>query len=96
MPISIVMNYFSRNDSFDEETRVQKCASEFKSHVEALNSDLKNSVKNHITAGIDNCIAGLRYFRVQPDGPGLREISDKSPLFTRYLSKHEIYIFLNN
>ncbi|XP_065200578.1 glycogen debranching enzyme isoform X2 [Planococcus citri] len=77
-----------RNDCFDEQTRLQKCASEFKSHLEALNTDLKNTLKNHITAGIDNCIAGLRYFRVQPDGPGIREITAESPLFSRYFTDY--------
>lgn len=78
-----------RNDCFDEETRLQKCASEFKSRLESLNLDAKNTVKNHVTAGIDNCIAGLRYFRVQPDGPKIRGISANNPLFTRYFTDYQ-------
>lgn len=48
-----------------------------------LNLDAKNELFNHLTAGVDNVIAGVRYFRVQEDGPRLQEISSHSPLFTR-------------
>lgn len=74
-----------RGDCFDEETRLRRCGEDFKQHVEGLNNICKESLHNHLNSAIENCIAGMRYFRVQDDGPHIREVSAKSPLIDRYL-----------
>lgn len=42
-----------------------------------------DEIQGHLLAAVDNSIAGIRYFRVQPDGPKLTEISISNPLLPR-------------
>lgn len=74
--------YF-RNDCFDEDTRIQQCSLLLKLKLEALNNVVFNEIQEHLVFAVDNCIAGIRYFRVQPDGPKLTKVSDKNPLVPR-------------
>lgn len=90
MMLDIVHVFIFSNDCFDDETRIQKCASELKARLDCLNLDLKNMVLNHLTAAVDNVLGGVRYFRVQHDGPRLREITEQAPLFTRYHTNYVV------
>lgn len=72
-----------RSDCFDEETRLKRCSEEFKKCLEKLNNDIYNKVQSDLGAAVENTVAGVRYFRVQHDGPRLTEISVKNPLFQR-------------
>lgn len=72
-----------RADCFDEETRLKRCAEDLKNKLQELNEVIINDVQNHLNAAVENCIAGMRYFRVQSDGPRNKEISEKHPLVPR-------------
>lgn len=43
-------------------------------------------MRQHLRAAIDNCVAGVRYHRLQADGPRLREVSAAQPLVPRYFT----------
>nr|XP_015838644.1 PREDICTED: glycogen debranching enzyme [Tribolium castaneum] len=77
-----------RLDCYDEETRIKKCAEDFKNKLEALNKAMIDEVNEHLKVAVENVIAGIRYFRVQPDGPKVREISLKNPLVFRYFTDY--------
>ncbi|XP_028049244.1 LOW QUALITY PROTEIN: glycogen debranching enzyme [Monomorium pharaonis] len=79
-----------RADCFDEETRLKRCAEDFKNKLQELNEAIINDVQNHLNAAVENSIAGIRYFRVQSDGPRLKEISEKHPLVPRYFTDYEV------
>lgn len=81
-----IYNFFIlyRADCFDEETRLKRCAEDLKNKLQELNEAISNNVQNHLNAAVENVIAGIRYFRVQCDGPRIKEISKKNPLVPRY------------
>lgn len=74
---------FYRVDCFDEDTRLQRCAADLKNKLQELNDAVVNEIQNHLNAAVENSIAGIRYFRVQPDGPKIKEISERNPLVPR-------------
>nr|XP_022905345.1 glycogen debranching enzyme isoform X1 [Onthophagus taurus] len=78
-----------RPDSFDEETRLKKCSEDFKRKLDELNGEAINEIGVHLNAAVDNCISGIRYFRVQPDGPRIKEVSLKNPLVYRYFTDYD-------
>lgn len=51
-----------------------------------MNEAVINELQNHLNAAIDNSIAGIRYFRIQHDGPRIKEVSLKNPLIFRYFT----------
>lgn len=78
-----MLNYYFRPDCFDEETRIKRCGEDFKKKLDALNDVVIAQINEHLKAAIENVISGIRYFRVQPDGPRIKEISHKNPLTSR-------------
>lgn len=72
-----------RLDCFDEETRIKRCGEDFKNRLDALNAAVVKDIDEHLKAALDNLIAGIRYFRVQADGPRIKEVSTKNPLTAR-------------
>lgn len=62
---------------------MKRCAEDLKHKLQELNEVIINDVRNHLNAAVENTIASIRYFRVQPDGPRLKEISEKNPLVPR-------------
>ncbi|XP_012265578.2 glycogen debranching enzyme isoform X2 [Athalia rosae] len=77
-----------RANCFDEETRLKRCAEELKVKLEELNGSIINEIQNHLNAAIENTIAGIRYFRVQSDGPREKEVSERNPLVPRYFTDY--------
>ncbi|XP_065155607.1 glycogen debranching enzyme isoform X2 [Atheta coriaria] len=77
-----------RSDCFDEETRIQKCTEEFKNTLDELNRILEDNLQNDLNAAVENTIAGIRYYRVQPDGMQWKEISEDKPLIYRYFTDY--------
>ncbi|KAL1140348.1 hypothetical protein AAG570_000280 [Ranatra chinensis] len=73
-----------RNDCFDEDTRQRKCAESFKARLEELNDSIRREVEEHLSAAVENCIRTIHYFRIQSDGPKIKEITKQHPLFPRY------------
>ncbi|XP_011685016.1 PREDICTED: glycogen debranching enzyme isoform X2 [Wasmannia auropunctata] len=79
-----------RADCFDEETRLKRCAEDLKNKLQDLNAAVINGVQNHLDAAVENSIAGIRYFRVQSDGPRIKEISEKNSLLPRYFTDYGV------
>lgn len=77
-----------RTDCFDEETRLKRCAEDLRKKLQELNNMITNEIQNHLNAAVENTIAGIRYFRVQGDGPKLKEISERNPLVPRYFTDY--------
>lgn len=77
-----------RSDAFDEDTRLKRCGEEFKVKLDSLNRNVVDQLNRHLHAAVENCIAGIRYFRVQSDGPRFVEISVEKPLTSRYFTDY--------
>ncbi|XP_063361631.1 glycogen debranching enzyme [Cydia amplana] len=75
-----------RADCYDEEARLKKCCEELRRKLEQLNASARDEVEGHLRSAVDNCIAGMRYFRLQADGPKIEEVSEKNPLVPRYFT----------
>ncbi|XP_068991673.1 glycogen debranching enzyme isoform X1 [Neodiprion pinetum] len=88
MPLALRVYNVYRANCFDEETRLKRCAQELKSKLEELNAAIINEVQNHLNAAVENTIAGIRYFRVQADGPKQKEVSERNPLVPRYFTDY--------
>ncbi|CAH0407528.1 unnamed protein product [Chilo suppressalis] len=73
-------------DCYDEESRVRRCCGELRAALEALNDAAAAEVREHLRAAVRNCLAGIRYERLQEDGPRIEEVSDKHPLVPRYFT----------
>lgn len=78
-----------RSDAFDEDTRRRKCIEAFRSKVEALNEEVRQEIQEYLTYAVDNALAGVRYERVQGDGPRVRVNDNSNPLFSRYFTPDE-------
>ncbi|KAJ8966073.1 hypothetical protein NQ317_018892 [Molorchus minor] len=76
------------NDTYDEESRLKRCAGELKSKLDALNNAVSEKINDHLAAAVDNVVAGIRYFRIQDDGPKFRDISVNHPLVYRYFTDY--------
>lgn len=88
MELALRLYNVYRVDCFDEDTRLRRCSEEFKKRLDELNKNAHDEVHGHLVSAVDNCVAGMRYFRVQDDGPRLKEISEKYPLVPRYFTDH--------
>lgn len=87
-----VSSYVSRGDCLEEDTHLRRCSETFKSHLEELNQAMFDEIQNHLQAAVENCIAGMRYFRVQHDGPRIKEVSTKIPLVPRWRNVTNLYM----
>lgn len=72
-----------RNDCFDEDTRLRRCTEDFKSCLEQLNSIVDSTIQQHLQAAVDNTLANIRYFRLDSNGPHIKDVSLKNPLVPR-------------
>ncbi|KAJ8945126.1 hypothetical protein NQ318_001591 [Aromia moschata] len=75
-------------NTFDEESRLKRCAEEFKSKLDSINNTITEKINDHLTVAVENVIAGIRYFRVQADGPKFQDITIKHPLVYRYFTEY--------
>ncbi|XP_061377922.1 glycogen debranching enzyme [Danaus plexippus] len=75
-----------RADCYDEDARVKRCCEEFRVKLEQLNEAAIHTVNDHLRAAVQNCVAGMSYFRLQSDGPKIEEVSEKNPLVPRYFT----------
>ncbi|ALC41670.1 CG9485, partial [Drosophila busckii] len=80
-----IFNAF-HGDCFDEEARFRKCAETLRHHLDALNERVRDEIQGYLSYAVDNCLAGVRYERVQQDGPRVREISIKHAVFMTYFT----------
>lgn len=74
-------------DCFDEEARFRKCSDTLRRHLEVLNERVRCEIQDYMNYAISNCLAGVRYERVQEGGPMVREVSEKHPIFTQYFTQ---------
>lgn len=88
MELALSLYNVFRIDCFDEDARLRRCAEEFKKQLEALNSEIFQKIQSHLVAAVENCLAGIRYFRVQHDGPRIPEVTAKEPLVPRYFTDY--------
>ncbi|XP_065090211.1 glycogen debranching enzyme isoform X1 [Ochlerotatus camptorhynchus] len=79
-----------RQDCFDEDSRKRKCTEAFRGKLQWLNEEVRKEIQAHLDYAIENCLAGTRYERVQADGPQVKGISVKYPLFMKYFTQHGI------
>ncbi|XP_040158875.1 glycogen debranching enzyme isoform X1 [Anopheles arabiensis] len=82
-----IYNVF-RQDCFDEDSRKRKCTEVFRARLQFLNEEVRREIQEHLDYAIDNCLAGTRYERVQGDGPQVKGISVKYPLFMKYFTHY--------
>jgi glycogen debranching enzyme len=75
-----------RKDCYDEAHRIQRCTDDLREYLETLNRQVTDTLQSHLVAAVDNCLAGIRYFRVQTDGPRLKDITPKDPLIPRFVA----------
>ena len=64
---------------------MQHFIGEFKNHLYKLNEEKKQQTISHYEAIIYNVIAGIRYHFLADDGPKYQEVSEKTPIMTRYV-----------
>lgn len=69
---------------------MRRCAECFRGHLEHLNESMRKEIQDHLNGAVENVLAGLRYERLQEDGPRVREISVRHPLFTRYFTDNNV------
>lgn len=75
-----------RPDCFDEDTRIRKCSESFRKALETYNQKVLDEVRGLMNYAIDNGLAGVRYERVQNDGPKFRTIDHSHPVFVPYFT----------
>uniref|UniRef100_A0A1I8PA84 Glycogen debranching enzyme n=1 Tax=Stomoxys calcitrans TaxID=35570 RepID=A0A1I8PA84_STOCA len=87
--LELAMDIFNafHPDCFDEEARLRKCSDSLRRHLEWLNEEIRSEIQDYLNYAIGNCLAGIRYERVQEDGPRIRVISDKYKVFMEYFTK---------
>lgn len=78
-----------RSDAFDEDTRRRKCIEDFRTKLEQLNGEVQTEIQDYLTYAVENALAGVRYERVQGDGPRIRVNDNSHPLFSRYFTPDE-------
>ncbi|XP_030750314.1 glycogen debranching enzyme isoform X2 [Sitophilus oryzae] len=77
-----------RQDCFDEESRLKRCTEDFKTKLESLNDIVIREVNDDLNVAVENVIAGIRYHRVQQDGPRFKDITENKPLVYRYFTDY--------
>ncbi|XP_053966475.1 glycogen debranching enzyme isoform X1 [Anastrepha ludens] len=81
-----IFNAF-HGDCFDEESRFRKCAETLRHRLETLNEEVRAEIQGYLGYAIENCLAGVRYERVQEGGPKVRDITENHPLFMQYFTQ---------
>lgn len=71
----------------NEELRVHYCCEAFKKKLDALNERAMSIIHGHLSQAVHNVLAGMRYDRIQADGPHILDVSAKNPLVPQYF-KH--------
>lgn len=80
-----IYNVF-RRDCFDEDTRIRKCSESFRNALDDYNKKVKAELDGLMNYAVDNALSGVRYERVQHDGPKFRTIDVGHPVFTPYFT----------
>ncbi|KAJ2939606.1 hypothetical protein O0L34_g14322 [Tuta absoluta] len=86
LELALQLYNIHRAECADEESRVARCGEALRRALEELNDAAAARVQAGLRAATDNCIAGMRYFRLQADGPKISEVSERQPLVPRYFT----------
>lgn len=54
--------------------------------MEELNEHVRSEIQGYLDYAVENALAGVRYERVQGDGPRIRDNDNCHPLFSRYFT----------
>lgn len=74
-----------RSDAMDEKERLHLCCDAFKAHLISINEAIKtNEVADHVDSAIKNIQNGVRYERLDVNGPKHPRVTGKCPLTTNY------------
>lgn len=87
MSLAVRLFNIYRSDCFDEDTRQRKCTESFKAKLDSLNNDVRNTIEDHLRNAIENTIATVRYFRVDPCGPKIPLVTKNNSLVPRYFEE---------
>lgn len=75
-----------RSDCFDEDTRRRRCIEAFRAKLDEINDGVRQEIQDYLNYAVENALAGVRYERVQGDGPKIRDNENSHPLFSRYFT----------
>ncbi|XP_021957483.1 glycogen debranching enzyme isoform X2 [Folsomia candida] len=78
--LAVKMHFWEKHGGHDKNGAIES----FRHHLYRLNENMYNLVQSHLHAAVENVIAGVRYERLQHDGPKLPQVTDKDPLSHRY------------
>lgn len=78
-----------RSDTFDEDSRRRKCIETFRAKLDELNEAVQQEIQGYLNYAVENGLAGVRYERVQGDGPRVRVNDNSHPIFSRYFTPDE-------
>ena len=68
----------------DEKERLHLCCDAFKEHLISINEAIKtNEVADHVDSAIKNIQNGVRYERLDVNGPKHPRVTEKCPLTTK-------------
>ncbi|XP_065569335.1 glycogen debranching enzyme-like [Artemia franciscana] len=67
-----------------EEERIAESGQWLKENLISLNEAKKSEIWSHLHAAVSNVLAGMRYQRLQHDGPLIKEVSATHPLVPQY------------
>lgn len=77
-----------KHDARSEAERLQCCCRDFRHHLERLNQEVYDVIHIHLSAAVENVLAGARYQRIQCDGPHIARVSRKHPLVPNYFTHY--------
>lgn len=85
--MTIALNNFNipRNTE-NEEERIKICIDDFKRRLEELNNEKRHLIQLHLSSAVENVLSGVRYQRLDPNGPKLKLVSKKNPLVPKYFT----------
>lgn len=87
LDLAVQLYNLNHVETKDEAHRVQKCIKQFRKVLLTINDAIQREIVADLKYALDNCLAGTRYERVQSDGPRVKDISIKYPLFQKYFTK---------
>ncbi|XP_064477462.1 glycogen debranching enzyme-like isoform X2 [Ornithodoros turicata] len=85
--MDVALKRFNRNweaGAADAPQQIERCCAELRSCLFQLNDAAKQVLLNHLHAAVENVVKGVRYLRVQEDGPKKQDVSPENPLVSRY------------
>ena len=84
LAIDIIQSFVFSSDAVSEKSHLQQCCEALKAHLLNLNKTvIKEQTVEHINAAIRNIQNGIRYERLDMNGPRHPKVTRKCPLVTK-------------